>query len=552
MKVTSPISFQLSERLLTTMSSMTCNKNPFELPETYEFMKVLGQGGFGVVLKCLKKDTKDIVAVKIPRHDHDHNATDIKEFCMLKKLMHHNLDKYNIVKFYDWFEVRNGKALVFESLDISLGKYIRYHHPLCLSKIRVIIQQLATAFDALKRIRVIHTDVKLDNIMVVNRWTNPLRVKLIDFGLATPATQTWTGMRLQTVYYRAPEIILGLPCSEAIDMWSLGSVVAAMILGCILFPAKDEYEAMQFMTELLGQPADDLLRKGRKTHCFFNKTDTDGWRLMTPEEYWGKFHQPRIDHRKYKYPSLDYLKQIRQEDSCDEAVDWEKCTELLKAMLKINEAERITPSEVLTHPFIAQGCNNSRNEAPEAAAAQPSQTQTQTQTESESEVPVEKTTVDERTRGALSPTSTQLPLSQESAISEVLASASEHPVCDPPAPALTDEATNIHPDHHSRSPKISRTVIIMVRPATAENTVALESEESDTSSQSGMSESSLEVSDSDMSWTSEDSTTSDDSGTTEEEDKKMTKKKKKNCFRRFFSWMKKNFCCCWTSVEEDD
>ncbi|XP_067462128.1 homeodomain-interacting protein kinase 2-like [Thunnus thynnus] len=537
----------MAERILTTISSITRNKNPFELPGTYEFMKVLGQGGFGLVLKCLKKDTKDIVAVKIPRHDH--SATDIKEFSMLQNLMHHNLDKCNIVKFYDWFEVRNGKALVFESLDISLDDYIYYHHPLCLSKIRVIVQQLATAFDALKRIRVIHTDVKLDNIMVVNRWTNPLRVKLIDFGLAMSTTQAWTGMRLQTVYFRAPEIILGLPFSEAIDMWSLGGVLAAMILGCILFPAKDEYEAMRFMTELLGQPADDLLRKGRKTHCFFNKTDTDGWRLMTPEEYWGKDTQPYVDRRKYKYPSLDHLKRIHREDRCDEAADREHCTELLKAMLKIDEAERITPSEVLTHPFIAQGCNNSRNEAPEAAAAQPSQTQTQT----ESEVPAEKTTVDERTRGALSPTSTQQLLSQESAISDVLASASEHPVCDPPAPALTDEATNIHPDHHCRSPKISRTVIIMVRPATAENTVALESEKSDTSSQSGMSESSLEVSDSDMSWTSEDSTTSDDSRTTEEEDKKMTKKKKKkNCFRRFFSWMKKNFCCCWTGVEEDD
>ena len=62
--------------------------------------------------------------------------------------------------------------------------------------------QLATAFDALKSIRVIHTDVKPDNIMVVNRWTRPLRVKLIDFGLAMPAAQARTGMRLQTVYFR--------------------------------------------------------------------------------------------------------------------------------------------------------------------------------------------------------------------------------------------------------------------------------------------------------------------------------------------------------------
>ena len=61
---------------------------------------------------------------------------------MLKHLMHNNLDKYNIVKFYESFDVTNGKALVFESLDMSLDDYIRRHHPICLNKIRVIIKQV--------------------------------------------------------------------------------------------------------------------------------------------------------------------------------------------------------------------------------------------------------------------------------------------------------------------------------------------------------------------------------------------------------------------------
>ncbi|XP_036970532.1 interferon-induced protein 44-like isoform X2 [Acanthopagrus latus] len=105
--------------------------------------------------------------------------------------MCHNLDKHNIVKYIDCFQTIYGKALVFESLDISLFDYMEMKDfaPMLLSDIRTIIQQMATAFDALKGIGVIHTDVKLDNIMMVNHHQRPFEVKLIDFGLAIPTSQ---------------------------------------------------------------------------------------------------------------------------------------------------------------------------------------------------------------------------------------------------------------------------------------------------------------------------------------------------------------------------
>ena len=49
--------------------------------------------------------------------------------------------------------------------------------------------QLAIALKALKGIGLIHTDIKLENIMLVNRQEQPLKVKLIDFGLAVPASE---------------------------------------------------------------------------------------------------------------------------------------------------------------------------------------------------------------------------------------------------------------------------------------------------------------------------------------------------------------------------
>lgn len=61
---------------------------------------------------------------------------------------------------------------------------------------------MATAFDALKRVGVIHTDVKIDNIMMVDHLRQPFRVKLIDFGLAIFRSEAKPNMVHQTPPYR--------------------------------------------------------------------------------------------------------------------------------------------------------------------------------------------------------------------------------------------------------------------------------------------------------------------------------------------------------------
>ncbi|XP_032374019.1 homeodomain-interacting protein kinase 1-like [Etheostoma spectabile] len=151
----------------------------YSLPRKYEVLKLLGQGNFGAVLKCLDQDTKKTVAIKVAKVYSDLN----EEASMMRVLMDNNLDQQNIVKFYGGFWMN--KYLVFEVLDISLKNYLcKREAPMSLQDIRTVIQQLATAFDALTTIGVIHTDVKTTNIMLVDHVRQPLKVKLIDFGLA--------------------------------------------------------------------------------------------------------------------------------------------------------------------------------------------------------------------------------------------------------------------------------------------------------------------------------------------------------------------------------
>lgn len=72
--------------------------------------------------------------------------------------------------------------------------------------------------------------------MLIDPARQPFKVKVIDFGSASHVSKAVCSTYLQSRYYRAPEIILGLPFCEAIDMWSLGCVIAELFLGWPSFP----------------------------------------------------------------------------------------------------------------------------------------------------------------------------------------------------------------------------------------------------------------------------------------------------------------------------
>lgn len=57
---------------------------------------------------------------------------------------------------------------------------------------------------------------------------------------------------IQSRFYRSPEVILGLPYSYEIDMWSTGAVVAELYLGIPIFPGSSEYDQLRRITEMLG------------------------------------------------------------------------------------------------------------------------------------------------------------------------------------------------------------------------------------------------------------------------------------------------------------
>ncbi|XP_051804657.1 homeodomain-interacting protein kinase 1-like [Acanthochromis polyacanthus] len=254
-----------------------------EVPTGYTVVKELGDGSYGTVLECVKNSTEEHVAIKVPeRNNLDHEAK------ILKKLMSHNSKESNIIEYKGDVFVENTRLLVFEKLDINLWDYVEnLPQPMRLEHVRTVIQQLAVALNATKSAGIIHTDVKMENIMMVDRVKQPFRVKLIDFGLAKYRSKARAGKLCQGLAYRAPEIILGRPYSEAIDVWSLGCVMAKMMTQNSLFGSDSEYWTLRHMIHLLDLPPQYLIDAGRRSRLFFERMPNGWWRLKTPIDYFG-------------------------------------------------------------------------------------------------------------------------------------------------------------------------------------------------------------------------------------------------------------------------
>uniref|UniRef100_A0A669AZC7 non-specific serine/threonine protein kinase n=1 Tax=Oreochromis niloticus TaxID=8128 RepID=A0A669AZC7_ORENI len=333
------------------------------MTNTYEVLEFLGRGTFGQVVKCWKRGTNEIVAIKILKNHPSYARQGQIEVSILARLSTESADDYNFVRAYECFQHKNHTCLVFEMLEQNLYDFLKQNKfsPLPLKYIRPVLQQVATALMKLKSLGLIHADLKPENIMLVDPSRQPYRVKVIDFGSASHVSKAVCSTYLQSRYYRAPEIILGLPFCEAIDMWSLGCVIAELFLGWPLYPGASEYDQIRYISQTQGLPAEYLLSAGTKTTRFFNR-DPDStyplWRLKTPEDHEGETGIKSKEARKYIFNCLDDMAQVNMtsdlegSDMLAEKADRREFIDLLTKMLTIDADKRITPVETLNHPFV--------------------------------------------------------------------------------------------------------------------------------------------------------------------------------------------------------
>ncbi|XP_078142660.1 homeodomain-interacting protein kinase 3 isoform X1 [Centroberyx gerrardi] len=333
------------------------------MKNTYEVLDFLGRGTFGQVVKCWKRGTGEVVAVKILKNHPSYARQGQIEVGILARLSGENADEHNLVRAFECFQHRSHTCLVFEMLEQNLYDFLKQNKfsPLPLKVIRPVLQQVATALRKLKSMGLIHADLKPENIMLVDPVRQPYRVKVIDFGSASHVSKAVCSTYLQSRYYRAPEIILGLPFCEAIDMWSLGCVIAELFLGWPLYPGALEYDQIRYISQTQGSPGEHLLNVGTKTARFFcRESDSPyaAWRLKSTDEHETETGMKSKEARKYIFSCLDDIAHVNLvmnlegSDLLAEKADRREFVSLLKKMLLIDAEKRIAPAEALGHPFV--------------------------------------------------------------------------------------------------------------------------------------------------------------------------------------------------------
>ncbi|CAD2216873.1 dual-specificity tyrosine-(Y)-phosphorylation regulated kinase [Angomonas deanei] len=264
------------------------------------------------------------VAIKIIKNKGNYVRQAQQELSVLEQLNRNDPnDERNVIRVLDNFFFRNHFFIVFELLNADLYS-ICYHNKFRPFPSEVIFDVAAQVLEALKFTAsegIIHCDLKPENIVLnqredslvscVSLKKNPSsakdlsrcvlnnkftgsqmnqyaykRLKVIDFGSAFVEANAYKQKKftyIQSRYYRAPEIILGIDnynYDYSIDVWSFGCILCELKNGFPIFPAQCEGELLERITEYFGDFSSDIIRRSKRAGRFFNKIgDTDEYEM---------------------------------------------------------------------------------------------------------------------------------------------------------------------------------------------------------------------------------------------------------------------------------
>lgn len=285
--------------------------------QRYQRQHKVGEGSYGKVFLCTDVVEGGTVAVKTSQWNSGEeglSVSSIREVSLLKEIRHPN-----VVRLLDLFTEEKKLCIVFERMEKDLRSVLSTRQtPIVGRKLKHMMYQLLSALHACHSRRVVHRDIKPGNILVS---ADEQTVKLADFGMGRAfglALQSYT-YRIATLYYRAPEVLLGdryyLP---SVDMWSMGCVMAELALRRALFRGEGEYSQLITIFGIMGTPSERVW-PGVSRLPHYN-AEFPSWVPTSLEKY---------------IPTLD-----------PEGIA------LLKAMLRYDPQRRITALQAMQHPFF--------------------------------------------------------------------------------------------------------------------------------------------------------------------------------------------------------
>lgn len=291
----------------------------------YEILSLFGAGAFGQVCRCYDHKYKIHVAVKVIVNTEQMHEQGRIEAQILSRI--NTNDVRHCVRAYDFFIFRSHICITFEILSRNLFETLETNNykPISDKLTRLYALQIFSALEHIHRLEIVHCDLKPENVLLCS-GSNSL-IKIIDFG-----SSCFAGHQIyeyiQSRFYRAPEVMLGISYGPPMDVWSSALIIVELLTGTPLFPGNSEDEVLDMIIEILGYPSIDLILRGKRKDEFFD----DNFRL-------------KCDHRQLREPGSKTLSEATK-------IQDPSCLDFLSRCLTWNQEDRITAAEALKHPWI--------------------------------------------------------------------------------------------------------------------------------------------------------------------------------------------------------
>ncbi|KAI6224771.1 Immunoglobulin I-set domain protein [Aphelenchoides besseyi] len=208
----------------------------------YDVLEEIGIGAFGVVHRCVEKQTGRTFAAKfVSTNNEKEKSTVRKEINVMSELRHPML-----INLHDAYEDEHDMVMIYEFLSGGelFEKVSDEKNRMTETEAVRYIRQVCEALKHMHEKSYVHLDLKPENIMFTTRQSEQL--KLIDFGLAAKLdpdnpVKVTTG----TAEFASPELVRGDPVSFATDMWSVGVLTYILLSGLSPFCGENDDETLK-------------------------------------------------------------------------------------------------------------------------------------------------------------------------------------------------------------------------------------------------------------------------------------------------------------------
>src|SRR5438105_11773596 len=285
----------------------------------------IGHGTYGKVFSVKSLNIKNIYAIKEMKQETYEvggiHYTSLREIAIIKILNHPNI--IEIKKVY----VSPSKiTMIMPLANGTLKSLMAENHQWVFKEVKDITYQILRGVTYYTSLGILNRDLKPDNILYYNEDNGKKRFVITDFGLSRSHTRDRMTPEVYTMWYRAPEILLGMSnYDDRIESWAIGTIICNMIESSPLFPGDSQIDQLFKIFRLIGTP------------------DETTWPGVTSSPYWkANFPQWKsiIDDRFGSYDS--------------------KLFDLIKGSLTLDPSKRLNVREMYEHPYFddikIEGC----------------------------------------------------------------------------------------------------------------------------------------------------------------------------------------------------